>query len=168
MAPDGQVVNDDRTFIVWADPGLLTGLAWFDLSTGDFQSGQYGPEDLRRKLDGLPDTVKKRMIFGYERFIVTSGGPRASTPEHALRAIQVIDGFAKQEIIPLAKAQPSSARNLGSTVYLRRLGWYKPGRGHANDAAQHLLADLLKRRPMPQQIRSKLFPGYNAGVNIAP
>ncbi len=159
---------NEPTFIVWADPGLLTGLAWYDLELDVFQSGQYGPDDLRRKLDSFPDTTKRRMILGYERFITTSGGPRTSTPEHAHRAIQVIDGFAKQELVPLAKPQPSSARSLGQRTFLRRLGWYKPGQGHANDAAQHLLADLLKRHPMPQQVRTKLFPGYNPSVSIAP
>ena len=29
---------------------------------------------------------------------------------------------------------------------LRRLGWYKPGKGHANDAARHLLLWFAKHR----------------------
>lgn len=161
-------MTDTRSFIVWADPGLLTGLAWYDLNTGHFGSDQYGPDDLRRKLDGFGMDHASHMIVGYERFIVTSGGPRTSSPEHAHRAIQVIDGFAKQYVVPLAKPQPSSARKLAQTVYLRRLGWYKPGRGHANDAAQHLLADLLRRKPIPGPVREKLFPGYKPSATIAP
>lgn len=160
-------MNEAHAFIVWADPGLLTGLAWYDMDTGDFQSGQYGPEDLRRKLQELVKLHGLRMIVGYERFN-TVGGPKTSTPEHSHRAIQILDGFAQEYVIPMAKPQPSSARNLGSVVFLRRLGWYKPARGHANDAAQHLLADLMKRRPMPSPIREKLFPGYKPSATIGP
>jgi len=161
-------LSEDPTVTVWADPGLMTGLAGYDLTTGLFWSGQYGPEELRRKLDELGKEYPGRIAIGYERFIVTSGGARGSTPEHAHRAIQIIDSFASQYVVPTLKPQPSSARKLGQTVYLRRLGWYKPARGHANDAAQHLLADLLKRRPMPPGIRGKLFPGYNPGATISP
>lgn len=159
----------DRTFVVWADPGLLTGLAWYDLETDAFHSGQYTPDDLRRKLDGLGQLHADRMALGYESFVHTSGGPRTSSPEHAHRAIQILSGFAKEYAsVQLLKPQPSSARKLGSVVFLRRLGWHKPGRGHANDAAQHLLADLLRRQPMPAAVRGRLFPGYRTGVTIAP
>lgn len=162
-------MSTDRTFVVWADPGLMTGLAWYDLETDIFGSGQYGPDDLRRKLTEFGKLYLDRMALGYEAFIVTSGGPRTSTPEHSHRAIQTLTGFAKEyPSVVLLKPQPSSARKLGSVVFLRRLGWHKPGRGHANDAAQHLLADLLKLNPMPAAVRSKLFPGYNPGVTIAP
>lgn len=167
MAPDGEVVRD-QTFVVWADPGLMTGLAWYDLDADVFGSGQYGATDLLRKLDDFGPAHASRMILGYERFIVTSGGPRTSTPEHAIAACAMLDEYTRAHLVPLARAQPSSSRNLGSVVYLRRLGWYKPGRKHANDAAQHLLADLLKRRPMPQAVRGKLFPGYSSGATIAP
>lgn len=151
---------DDRTFVVWADPGLMTGLAWFDLTTGDFQSGQYGPEDLRRKLTQLSTAHGDRLAVGYEKFIATSGGRKTSSTEHSQRAIRVLDDWAHDAQLPVRKPQPSSARKLGQVVWLRRLGWYKPGKAHANDAAQHLLADLLRRQPMPHMIRQKLFPGY--------
>lgn len=158
----------DATFIVWHDPGLLTGVAVYDLENGRFESGQYGPDDLRRKLDEYKVRCGGRMAVGYEQFIVTSAGPRSSTPVHAHRAIQIICGFAKQEAIPLLKPQPSSARKLGSVVFLRRLGWYKPGQGHANDAAQHLLSDLLKRTPIPSEIKGRLFPKYDPRGTVAP
>lgn len=158
-----------RSFVVWADPGLMTGLAWYDLDTAEFRSEQYGPDDLRRKLDDLGQLHADRMGLGYEQFIVTSGGSRSSTPVHSHRAIQILVGFAKEYgSVELLKPQPSSARKLGNVVFLRRLGWYKPGRGHANDAAMHLLSDLLRRQPMPDAVRGKLFPGYAPGVSISP
>jgi hypothetical protein len=145
----------------------MTGLAWYDVAAGDFQSGQYGPDDLVRKLDQLGAVHAARMVLGYEKFIATSGGARTSSSSHSQRAIRVLDDWAYGSQVPVLRSQPSSARNLGQVVWLRRLGWYKPGKGHANDAAQHLLADLLKRQPMPHAIRAKLFPGYTARGNLA-
>lgn len=151
---------ENQALIAWADLGLLTGLAWYDLEKDVFASGQYNYQDLRKKLYDLADACDSRMVVGYEKFIVTSGGPRTSTPEHALRAEQVVKDFARECSIPLSTPQPSSARKLGQAVYLRRLGWYRPGLGHANDAAQHVLSAVMKMQPMPKSIRGKLFPGY--------
>jgi hypothetical protein len=53
---------------------------------------------------------------------------------------------------------PSSSRNLGrSGDKLKKLGWHKPGRDHANDAGAHLLAHLLKENKLPQSDADKLF-----------
>lgn len=158
---------NDRTFVTWIDPGLLSGAAWYDLENDVFNSWQYDNRDLRKKLDQLADEVGHRMAIGYEKFIHTSGGPRTSSPEHAHRAIQVVEDFARERNVPLLKSQPSSARMLGQVVYLRRLGWYRPGKGHANDAAQHVLAECLRRKPMPPVIREKLFPRYTARDTLA-
>jgi hypothetical protein len=163
----GEDVTVSQTFIVWSDPGLLTGLAWYDVETGDFGSGQYGPEDLSRKLVQLSEARTGRMVVGYERFISTSGGARTSSPKYSHHAISVIEDFAYTAQVPVLKPQPSSARKLGNVIWLRRLGWYKPGKGHANDAAQHLLSDLLKRQPVPHGIRTKLFPDYTPRGTLA-
>jgi hypothetical protein len=168
VASHVEVVINDHNLVTWADPGLLTGLASYDMKSDVFNSWQYNARDLRTRLNQLADIADGRMVLGYEKFIYTSGGPRTSTPEHAQRAIYVLEEFARERKVPVLPPQPSSARNLGQVVYLRRLGWYRPGKGHANDAGQHVLADLLKRRPIPGSIREKLFPGYTPSVSIAP
>lgn len=155
-------------FITWADPGLLTGLAWYDMEKDFFNSWQYNYQDLARQLRRIVVMGEGRMVMGYEKFIDTSGGRKTSSPQHAHRAVQVIEDFVREEGVPLLRAQPSSARILGQVVYLRRLGWYKPGKGHANDAAQHVLANVLTRRPMPQPLREKLFPKYTPRDTLAP
>ena len=158
----------DRTFIVWADPGLFTGLAWYDMEKDFFNSWQYNYQDLARQLNRLGDMAEGRMVLGYEKFIDTPGGARTSSPQHAHRAVQILLDFARMAAVPVLTPQPSSGRNLGQVTFLRRLDWYKPGKAHANDAAQHVLADLLKRRPMPQALRQKLFPGYTPRDTLAP
>jgi hypothetical protein len=168
LAEADMSTTSGQRLITWADPGLLTGLAWYDLDRDVFGSGQYNYYDLRRKLDHLEESAPRGMALGYERFITTSGGARRSTPEHAHRAQQVLDDFAREKMVPVLKPQPSSARTLGQAVYLRRLGWHKPGKGHANDAAQHVLAHLLKMYPVPNSVREKLFPGYTPRDTLAP
>lgn len=160
---------NDKPFIVWLDPGLTTGMATYDLENPKtFMSWQYDGPDLEARLRYLFSEHGERMVIGWERFIVTSGGVRTSTPRHAIDAITRVRLMALGADVPVLKPQPSSARKLGSPVMLRRLGWYKPGKVHANDASQHLLSHLLRMKPMPSEIRKKLFPGYGTGATIAP
>lgn len=151
--------------VTWLDPGRLTGLAWWDPKTNLFSSWQYESEDLAKRLHFLTDTYGDRLVVGYESYLV-AGSARSGTPKHSLKAIGVIEDLAEQGLYRLAPPVPSSSRKLGSVAWLRRMGWYKPGKPHANDAAMHLLAYQLKQKPMPPYIKGKLFPGYAAGATI--
>lgn len=161
-------MSTELTFIVWLDPGATTGCAAIDLETMVFSSGQYDLDGLREHLYTLIPTVGRRMAIGWEMFIGTSGGAKTSTPGPSNEVIGMVRSLAQQCGIEILKSQPSSARSLGSPAFLRRMGWHKPGKGHANDASQHLLAHLLKMRPMPDAIRGKLFPGYTTVLPSAP
>ena len=75
--------------------------------------------------------------------------------------IAKVETLCNEREIPILKGQPSSARNLQSTVvFLRRLDWYRPGLGHANDAACHLFRHLIRMHPIPEKIRTRLPAGY--------
>lgn len=161
-------MSTEPTFIVWLDPGATTGYASIDLESNVFTSRQYDLDGLREQLYALVPTVGRRMAIGWEMFISTSGGAKTSTPGPSNEAIGVARSLAQQCGIQVLKPQPSAARNLGSPAFLRRLNWYKPGNPHANDASQHLLAHLLKMRPMPDAVRGKLFPGYVTVLRSAP
>lgn len=166
MAPDGEVVAEP-TFIVWLDPGADTGLACYDmeLDTGIFE--EHDLVGLRKRLDQLIPLFGHRMAVGWEMFL-NVGGPRSSTPGPSNEVIGMTRVLAEEHGIELLKPVPSSARKLGSVVFLKRLGWYRPGKGHANDAAQHLLAYLIHKRPVNNPVREKLFPGYGSRGTLAP
>lgn len=161
-------MNAEPTFIMWLDPGAVTGWAAYDLELDVFTSGQCSLDELRQRYEALVPSYGHRMAVGWELFINTSGGARSSTPGPSNEAIGVTRSIAEKHGIRILKPQPSSARNLGSPAFLRRLGWYKPGKGHANDASQHLLAYLIRQRPMHDPIREKLFPGYQPRGTLAP
>lgn len=159
-------MSDPQNVIVWLDPGLTTGMAWWDPKQKRFGSWQYDAPDLAARLDILSLTYGDRLAVGYEMYVVTSGGVR-SAPKHAQEVIGVVRGMAAQEKFRLLPPMPSGVRKLGSVTYLRRLGWYKPGKRHANDAAMHLLSYLMRQKPMNPYVKSKLFPGYTTDVTIA-
>lgn len=157
----------EQPFLAWLDPGLVTGLATFDLEHPNFMSWQYEPDDVVRRLHMLLDVCDGRMQLGWEAYL-TAGGPQHGTAKHSLEVIGRLRDFAVVHGVEVLTPQPSSARKLGQVTFLRRLGWYKPGKPHANDASAHLLAHMLKMRPMPEVVRGKLFPDYSGVLRSAP
>ncbi len=159
-------MTERQNVIVWLDPGFTTGLAWWDPETGKFFSGQFDDDvELAETLAALAENVPGRLAVGYEQYIVTPRGK--GTPSHSLKVIGQVSKMAQEGLFELLKPVPSSSRKVATPVFLKRLGWYKPGKVHANDAAQHLLAYLMRQRPMPAHIKHKLFPGYNTSDTIA-
>lgn len=150
----------DPTFIVWLDPGKTTGAAWYDIPADVFGSGQYDEHELPRVLGTLIDAHPGRIAVGWELYIQT---PRSKgDAKYSLGEIAKVKALCEQRGVPVLKGQPSSARNVRSTVvFLRRLGWYAAGKEHANDAACHLFRWLIRTvRPTPQNIRKRLPEGY--------
>lgn len=149
----------DPRFIVWLDPGKTTGLAWYDIDTDRFGSGQYDGDELMTVLDSLTTVHRDRIAVGWEMYLQT---PRSKGIAHySVGEIAKVRAMCAERGLPVLKPQPSSARNLQSTVvFLRRLGWYRPGLGHANDAACHLFRHLIRRHPIPEKIRTRLPSGY--------
>lgn len=149
----------DPTFIVWLDPGKMTGLAWYDIDADRFGSGQYDAHELVDVLDSLTSAHYPRIAIGWELYNQT---PRSKgDAKYSLGEIAKVQALCEEERIPVLKGQPSSARSPRSTVvFLRRLGWYAAGKEHANDAACHLFRWLIKQRPVPEKIRKRLPAGY--------
>jgi hypothetical protein len=156
--------------VIWYDPGKTTGYALYNLDTDSFASGQYGENDemMIPRLRDLASLVysPEEVAVGYEKYL-TVGGPRGGSPKHSLPVIGRIEEAVRECGYTMLPSQPSSARMLGGPVMLRRMGWYKPGQPHANDAAMHTLAMLMKIKPMPYAVRKKLFPGYTPGATIS-
>jgi hypothetical protein len=150
---------DHPSFLMWLDPGKTTGLAWYDIEADQFFSGQYDEHDLIGVVELLADIYGHRMAVGWELYIQT---PRSKgTAKYSLGEIAKVKAACEERGIEILKGQPSSARNLQSTViFLRRLGWYAAGKRHANDAACHLFRYLIKQHPIPQNICKRLPAGY--------
>lgn len=149
----------EASFIVWLDPGKTTGLAWYDIDADRFGSGQYDEHELAQVMDSLVAVHRERIAIGWELYLQTSRSKGVS--KYSVGEIAKMKALCRDQGIPELKGQPSSARNFQSTVvFLRRLGWYKRGQQHANDAAAHLFRWLIKQHPIPQNIRKRLPAGY--------
>ena len=140
--------------IEWLDPGKTTGAAFLDMETGWFSAGQYDSDELSRHLFAMSTTYGSRLRLGYEQYLA-AGGPHKGTSKHSQGAIGVIESQARQYEITLLRPVPSSSRLVASPAFLRRIGWYKPGKPHANDAARHLFAHMLRERIMPKDLMRK-------------
>lgn len=158
-------MTDEPELVVWFDPGKTTGWASYAFATQTFRSGQVGDTDgvlaafLESLYSGNETFPAEGVTVGYEMYLVV-GGPRSGTSEYSEKAISVIEQTAERCGYTLLDPQPSSARKLGGPAMLRRMGWYRPGQRHANDAGMHCLSNLMKMKPMPYAVRKKLFPGY--------
>ena len=153
--------------IEWLDPGKTTGAAFLDMETGWFSAGQYDSDELSRHLFAMSTTYGSRLRLGYEQYLA-AGGPHKGTSKHSQGAIGVIEDQVECHGITLLKSVPSSSRIVASPAFLRRMDWYTPGKQHANDAARHLLAFLLRQHPVPAFVRERLFPGYTPDATISP
>lgn len=152
------MTSDDASFVVWLDPGKITGLAWYDIDADRFGSAQYDESELLDVLDALI-SAHPGIAVGWEMYLQT---PRSQgDASYSLGEIAKVRRLCATRFVTMLKPQPSSTRNLQSTVvFLRRLGWYRPGLGHANDAACHLFRHLIRRHPIPEKIRTRLPSGY--------
>lgn len=145
-------MTSEPTFIVWLDPGKTTGAAWYDIPADRFGSAQYCEHELTGAVAALIDAHRERIAVGWELYLQTARSK--GTAKYSLGEIAKVKALCEEEQVPVLKGQPSSARNLRSTViFLRQLGWYTAGKEHANDAACHLFRYLIKQHPIPEKIR---------------
>lgn len=147
--------------VLWLDPGKTTG--WAKLVRGkDFYSGQedfmgignillghctgYYTTWQRDKIPGYKDqdNVWTDIVIGWEQFNITSHTWRLGDNNWALEVI----GVARWHCMSYGKKmlQPATreSRNIVSFQLLKAAGWHKPGMDHANDAARHLLAWVIR------------------------
>lgn len=144
----------DVGIVLWLDPGLTTGVASYDFQTGRFHSDQLLFHPLGQYLETICSFFRGGLAVGWERFLMTPGSH--AKPDHSIEPIGVTRYLAVKHQCQLLQPVPSSMRELGSDDKLKKLDWYKPGKRHANDAANHVLAWLLREKKLPQNLVEKL------------
>lgn len=146
----------DPRLIVWFDPGLTTGWATFG-SDDVFDSGQDRFEDVGEALTCWAQLLGPSLWVGWELYNVTQGGGKAGTPKYSLETIGMLKWICHSHGATVLKAMPSASRKLGDEVKLKRVAWRTPGKVHANDAASHLLAFMLREKILPPHLLSKIL-----------
>jgi hypothetical protein len=155
--PDFVPMNGGRTVlppcVLWCDPGLTTGLAWF--ASGQHHTGEW---DFMAAGDRIEQTCRefgRGCWLGFERYDVDVHRPQ----DDANSAIEVI-GVAKREAAKhhcrlLTPAAPGQ-RKVATMKMLKALSWWAPGKKDSQSASQHMLAWMLRENAAPPGVRQVL------------
>lgn len=160
MSDDTVIPPSQRLMTIWLDPGKTTGIAGWNHELQQFTSLEIS-DDLKalglhlelaaslagssRIFDGHPHGIE----LGWERYVITPGNTRHGTAYWSLETIGVAHYLALKHDFTILKPQMSSVMAAVPDSRLKAVGWHKPGKPHANDAARHLLRYLLKAGILP-------------------
>lgn len=141
--------------IIAIDPGETVGFFEVWVSNHNALSDAYARqlpwhefnEYLERECATLPYS---NMIV--EKFTITVETAKKSPQPRALMVIGVCEWFARRAGIPFDNTQqPSTVMRMVTDDVLKAVDFYTPGAVHANDAARHAVAWLLKNNVIPPE-----------------
>lgn len=142
-----------RNRILALDPGKTTGWATWS-AEGVFESGQMDYDETCSLLYEVAGDAQPHGIdIVSEAFIITVNTAKNTQASWSLELIGVARSVSRrwcgQDIF---LQQPAAAKRMMSDDMLKVLDWYKPGKGHANDAARHLGLYMLTHGWMDNRI----------------
>jgi hypothetical protein len=130
--------------IVAFDPGGTTGIAVVNTDRmGSIVTHEFQWEDICRFLDGLQDYDMPDVIV-YEKFTITEGTAKLSPTTAPMDVIGTLKYVANRQLIEIVGQKPYDAKHFATDERLKAYGWYTKGKGHANDAARHLMLYCVK------------------------
>lgn len=121
--------------VVAIDPGKTTGFAvWPDIKA------DQDPDTLNfgRRLEAWLSAWNGPTVVVVERFIINVNTVGHSQAPWSLELIGVARYLAFKHHCEFVLQSPSDAKKFMSNERLKKLGWYFPGKVHANDALRHL------------------------------
>lgn len=125
------------------DPGVTTGIAW--LEDGKFDSMELTEHEVYDYVDEWCEHVDHIQV---EAFIITQATSKKTVVYDSLYIIGYLRYAAWRCGFSMAMTKPADVMTPFADSALKRVGWHKPGMGHANDAARHLAHHLVKTRQM--------------------
>jgi hypothetical protein len=143
---------ETMTIYLALDPGLTTGVAWYDIRSGEFASLEvHGRHELYRYLrsdwgfpsvDGVAACGSPIVII--ERWDVRKNTHQLTNQDDVRYIIGAVEYVCHMTGLDYREQRPAEAKKFATDDKLRALGWYSGGEGHADDAARHLLVALAK------------------------
>lgn len=136
----------DRPTIIAVDPGLTTGWAVL-YPDGEFRSGETkGPYAFLKTVYGLLRDRAFDWHLVVEKYTITPETIKKSRQTDALEIIGALKFFAAYYDAGWSMQMPSEAKAFASDGKLRRIGWFRQGLGHANDASRHLMCYAVRNK----------------------
>lgn len=140
------MTDDTCRYVLAIDPGKATGFAIFDRETGAFESQELTFDETCKQLAAFATLHKSNILIVSESFIITVQTAKNTQSPWSLELIGVARYISRaltgRDLILQA---PATAKRFASDERLKIMDWYRPGKGHANDAARHLLLALATR-----------------------
>lgn len=128
------------------DPGKMTGWA---IRGGD-QSMIAGELEWYTFLEWLESYIEAAVKLRYEvtliseSYIITPATIKKTRQYWSLEAIGCMKYWSLHHLHKdLVLQSPANAKSFSTNDKLKKMNWYLPGKGHANDALRHLLLYLV-------------------------
>lgn len=123
------------------DPGKMTGWArMIPHQRGTFRSGQMPLTDalhfMYTTITSDPSFVTEVIC---EDFIITAETVKKSRQYWSLEGLGALRFMCMEYQVPFTVQTPAAAKRFATNEKLKKVGWYRPGKDHANDAARHLM-----------------------------
>lgn len=153
-------------FVIWLDPGLDTG--WATLFHGEsFDSGEGILPEIGELLEDYAGVYGPNMAIGWEQYIVTPGGGRTGSAGPPIEVIGMARWLGYKYECEMLAPVPSAMRTSVSVTVLKKLNWHCPGMDHANQAARHLGAWMLREKLFTRDQKARLFADEDCQTHVA-
>lgn len=134
----------NRRYVLAIDPGKTTGIAFWDNEDQRIWTAQANFLETCVLLHTRAFEHKEDLVIVSESFVITIHTAKNTQAQWSIELIGVARFMSQAYCgLDLVTQQPAAAKRFSSDDRLKTLGWYKPGQGHANDAARHLLLYLV-------------------------
>jgi hypothetical protein len=122
------------------DPGLTTGVAvWSGVKEDEPSTWQLDVEQLWNFLnEEFIQGTSARLTFICESYIISERTLKTSRQAWSLEIIGALKLCAYLGEHTLVMQQAAAAKRFAPNERLKAIGWYRPGRDHANDALRHM------------------------------
>lgn len=139
----------DEKFLFCVDPGLLTGLAFLDISEQEnpqvLGTVELGVKDFYLKAEDVISRGGSDVLVVVENFIITTATAKKSQAPWSLRGVGVIEFLCLKYGSRMVLQTPDDGKTITSSDLKAVKFWHKGGEGHANDALRHAVFYLKDR-----------------------
>lgn len=147
-------MSSDFDFVLAVDPGGTTGVAWHiaEVPLVDADQVPGGEEGFyawwNDLFQNINNTYRRPTMIIVEDFKITPTTHKKTPQPDAMRIIGALRYWGYSYDVPVLTPSPAD-KAFGTDDKLKALGWWQPGKGHANDALRHLLNQLVELRYPP-------------------
>lgn len=127
--------------IMTVDPGKMTGWAMYTTEVDSFSSGQA---PWFEHLQWFEDVYRAFDVVVCESFVITAATIKKSRQNWSLEAIGTMKYLLAKQGRELVLQSPGEAKGFATPEKLKKVGWWLPGKDHAQDAARHMLTYVVR------------------------